>query len=81
MRVVNMLEAQSNLSRLVEALESGAEAEIVIARDGRPAARLAPIAKPPAGPRIGAAKGHFSTPAPDPELEAEAAALFGDRAE
>ena len=34
---------QSKLSRLVEAVESGAEAEIVIARNGRPAARLVPI--------------------------------------
>ncbi len=42
MATVNMLEAKTNLSRLVEAVESGAEPEIVIARDGRPAARLVP---------------------------------------
>src|SRR6516162_3287258 len=41
MPVVNMLEAKSSLSRLVEAVESGAETEIIIARNGRPAARLA----------------------------------------
>ena len=44
MPTVNMLEAKTNLSRLVEAVESGAEAEIVIARNGKPAARLVPIA-------------------------------------
>ncbi len=44
MPTVNMLEAKTNLSRLVESVESGAEAEIVIARNGRPAARLVPVA-------------------------------------
>jgi antitoxin (DNA-binding transcriptional repressor) of toxin-antitoxin stability system len=32
MPVVNMLEAKSNLSRLVEVVESGAESEIIIER-------------------------------------------------
>ena len=36
MSTVNMLEAKSHLSRLVDAVESGAEAEIVIARNGKP---------------------------------------------
>jgi prevent-host-death family protein len=77
MTTVNMLDAKSNLSRLVEALESGAEREIIIARNGKPAARLVPIHASPVGVRIGVAKGQFTTPEPDPELEAEAAALFG----
>jgi prevent-host-death family protein len=41
---VNLREAKSNLSRLVDLVESGAEAEIIIARNGKPAARLLPIA-------------------------------------
>jgi prevent-host-death family protein len=41
-----MLEAKTQLSKLVEAVESGAEAEIVIARNGKPAAKLVPIASP-----------------------------------
>ena len=45
MPTVNMLEAKTQLSKLVEAVESGAETEIVIARNGRPAARLVPIAQ------------------------------------
>lgn len=45
MPTFNMLEAKTNLSRLAEAVESGAETEIVIARNGRPAARLVPIAQ------------------------------------
>jgi len=40
---VNMLEAKTNLSRLVEAVESGAESEIIIARNGKPVAKLVPI--------------------------------------
>lgn len=77
MTTVNMLDAKSNLSRLVESLESGAEQEIIIARNGKPAARLVPIAKTtPVAKRIGVAKGLFLTPAPDPQLDAEIAALF-----
>lgn len=76
MTVVNMLEAKSNLSRLVEAVESGAEQEIIIARNGKPAARLVAIAKAPASQRIGVAKGKFLTPAPDPARDGAIAALF-----
>ena len=43
MSTVNMLEAKTNLSKLVEAVESGAESEIIIARNGRPAAKLVAI--------------------------------------
>ena len=45
---VNMLEAKSTLSRLVQAVEEGHQAEVVIARNGVPAARLVPIAPSPA---------------------------------
>jgi len=38
-----MLEAKSSLSRLVDAIETGREREIILARNGRPAARLVPI--------------------------------------
>lgn len=59
---VNMLQAKSSLSRLVEAIEQGQEREIVIARNGRPAAKLVPIDAVPAGKRIGVAKGKFTVP-------------------
>lgn len=62
MHIVNMLEAKSTFSRLVEAIESGAEAEIVIARNGKPAARLVAIGKLPRGPRLGVAKGKIVIP-------------------
>ncbi|MES1201653.1 MAG: type II toxin-antitoxin system prevent-host-death family antitoxin [Pseudomonadota bacterium] len=69
MTVVNMLEAKSNLSRLVDAVESGEESEIVIARNGKPAARLVPITRSPAGKRIGVAAGKFVAPKPDKALD------------
>ena len=59
---VNMLQAKSSLSRLVEASEKGEEREIVIARNGRPVARLVPIDATPGGKRIGVAKGRFEVP-------------------
>ena len=76
MSVCNMLEAKSNLSRLVEAVETGAEAEIVIARNGRPAARLVAIRPIPTGVRIGVAKGKFSVPDTIDADETAIAALF-----
>ena len=47
MLTVNMLDAKTRLSRLVEAVESGAEKEIIIARNGKPAARLVAVEKAP----------------------------------
>lgn len=43
MPTVNMLEAKTNLSKLVEAVESGAEKEVILARNGKPVARIVPI--------------------------------------
>lgn len=62
MPVVNMLEAKSTLSRLVDAVESGTEKEIVIARNGRPAAKLVAVKPARRGKRIGVAKGKFKVP-------------------
>jgi prevent-host-death family protein len=58
--MVNMLEAKTNLSRLVEQVENGSEREIVIARNGKPAARLVPIGPAMgAGKRLGLVEGQF----------------------
>ena len=62
MLTVNMLEAKSNLSRLVEAIEQGKEREIIIARNGRPAAKLVSMENLVSGQRIGVAKGVFEVP-------------------
>ena len=79
MPTMNMLEAKSNLSRLVEAVESGAQTEIIIARNGRPAARLVPLAPAPKGQRIGIAKGQFTVPDTIDADEATIAALFSSQ--
>jgi len=62
MPAVDILEAKTQLSRLVERVESGAEAEIIIAHNGRPAARLVPLAARPTRRRIGIAAGEFKVP-------------------
>lgn len=77
MTTVNMLDAKTRLSQLVEAVESGAEAEILIARNGRPAARLVSLAKPTAAhPQLGVARGRFAAPADPTADDAAIAALF-----
>lgn len=57
-----MLQAKSSLSRLVEAIEQGEESVIIIARNGRPAAKLVALDAAGAGKRLGVAKGHFEVP-------------------
>ena len=73
MPTVNMLDAKTNLSKLVEAVETGAETEVIIARNGRPVARLVPMSKEH-GQRIGVARGAFVVPetidADNPVIEA-----------
>lgn len=60
MTKVNMLEAKTHLSRLVEAIESGAETEVIIARNGKPVARLVAMeTKPDAPRRLGIAEGRY----------------------
>jgi prevent-host-death family protein len=80
MPTVNILEAKTHLSRLVEQVETGAETEIVIARNGRPVARLVPLAAQPVQRRIGVAKGQFVVPESIDDSNAEVAdLLFGGR--
>ena len=62
MQTLNIREARTHLSRLVEALESGAEDEVIIARHGRPVAKLTRLEKCATGRRIGVAKGKFEVP-------------------
>lgn len=56
-RMVNMLEAKTQLSRLVDGIERGLETEVVIARNGRPVARLTSLASSQRPRRLGLAKG------------------------
>ena len=63
-QTINMLDAKSSLSRLVHDLETGVAQEFIIARNGRPAARLVPLQAGNAdrGRRIGVAKGRVTVP-------------------
>lgn len=76
MNPVNMLEAKSSLSSLVEAIEQGAEKEIVIVRNGRPVAKLVAVENSLPGQRIGIASGAFEVPDSIDESNDEAAKLF-----
>lgn len=76
MKPVNMLQAKTTLSRLVEDVETGRESEIVLARNGRPVARIVPIEAPPVKNRIGIARGRFEVPDDIDGSNAEVAALF-----
>ncbi len=76
MTAINMLQAKSNLSRLVESIEQGEEREIIIARNGRPAAKLVPLSSVPASQRIGVAKGLFEVPDDIDANNAEVARMF-----
>jgi prevent-host-death family protein len=60
--MVNMLEAKTHLSRLVEAIETGARTEVVIARNGRPVARLTSLQSAERPRRLGIARGQFTAP-------------------
>jgi prevent-host-death family protein len=62
MQTVSMFQAKSSLSKLVEAVESGREKEIVISRHGLSVAKLVSIVRQPVQQRIGVAKGRFIVP-------------------
>jgi prevent-host-death family protein len=73
---VNIHEAKTHLSRLVERVEAGEE--VVIARAGRPVARLVPMARRTRPRVLGALRGQIWV-APDwdsPEVNAEIARDF-----
>lgn len=76
MHIVNMLQTKLSLSRLVEAIEQGREREIVIARNGRPAAKLVPMDTVPSEKRIGVAKSLFVVPDSIDTHNDEVAQLF-----
>lgn len=60
MKQVNIHEAKTELSKLVERAEAGEE--IVIARGGKPAARLVPLTKVRGRRRLGLLNGKFRIP-------------------
>lgn len=71
---VNIYEAKTRLSRLVD--QAAAGEEIIIARGGKPVARLSRLAPPPRKIRFGVLKGQikvatdFDAPLPDEVIAA-----------
>jgi len=62
MMQVNVLEAKTELSKLMRLLETQREDVITIARNGKPVVEMKAIQSPPVTKRIGAAKGKFTVP-------------------
>jgi len=71
---INIHEAKTNFSKLLARVQDGEE--IIIARAGRPIARLVPVRKAPANRAPGSAKGKifiapdFDEPLPESVLQA-----------
>jgi prevent-host-death family protein len=57
---VNIHEAKTHLSRLLERVAMGEE--VIIAKAGKPMAKLVPVGDRPKGRVLGSAKGEFTVP-------------------
>lgn len=75
----NVLETKNGLSGFLRLLESGQEDCVVIARHNKPVAKLVPFDDTKPSKRIGTAKGKalYVDGWDSPDINAEAAALFG----
>ena len=61
MQTVNIFHVKTHLSKLVDQIASGQESEFVISRNGKPVARMVPIAQnKDVSCRIGIAEGEFT---------------------
>ncbi len=73
---VNIHEAKTNLSRLLDAVESGREAEVIIARNGKPVGKLTAAQPQKQKIRWGVAIGLFVVPETIDRDNEEIARLF-----
>jgi prevent-host-death family protein len=77
MRTVNIHAAKTHLSRLVE--DAAAGEEIIIAKSGKPVARLCPLAEPKKRRELGRLRGQIVVPDNFDRLyEEEIRAMFED---
>ena len=72
----NMLEAKTDLSKLIKLIESGKEDSVIIARYGKPVVKMSSYNDSPVSSRIGIAKGKFEAPADLDQGNGEIAELF-----
>jgi len=76
MRTVNIHEAKTHLSRLVDAAAKGEP--FIIAKAGKPMVKVVPIDAPAAPRRLGFMRGEFTAPDDfDTMLQDESERLFG----
>lgn len=75
---VNMLEAKTDLSKLVRQLECHEQDIVYIARNGQPVVQMQLIDIPLKNERVGVAKGKLSLPKEFDEWDDEVAEMFGD---
>ena len=73
---VNVENAKTNLSKYIRLVETGREAYVTIARNGRPVAKIVPVEETPVSRRIGVAKGKFHAPEDFDANNDEAAAIL-----
>ena len=73
---VNMLQAKTDLSRLIHILELNQEESIYIARNGQPVVEMRLIRKEPPQKRIGIAEGLFTVPAEFDSWDEEISDMF-----
>ena len=77
MTQVNMLEAKTDLSKLVRMLETEQDDVIYLARNGTAVAQMTLIPKNTGKKRIGVAEGKFKVPEAFDEWDKEVEEMFG----
>jgi prevent-host-death family protein len=76
--VINIHEAKTHLSKIVDEVAAGAE--VIIAKAGKPMARLCPIQAPVRPKKLGLLKGRIKVPDDfNAPLDDEVIAAFEDR--
>lgn len=76
MTQVNMLEAKTDLSKLVRLLETRQEETILIARNGTPVVEMKLAQKRPASKRIGVAKDRLHIPKDFAQWDSDISDMF-----
>ena len=74
---VNILQAKTDLSKLIRLVETGKEESVIIARYGKPVVKLTPYTDVPINKRIGVAKGKLNAPVDLDKHNDEIDTLFG----
>ena len=75
---VNILEAKTELSKLIKLIETGKEEQIIIARYGKPVAKMTVYNDAPISKRIGIAKGKLKVSGDFDQDNEEISRMFED---